>query len=109
MMLDLYFGLLIAAAEFGILVLACYLVMIVQFFLHKDWGMAILCLACALICFGGLCFGIPAAILAGWFKAKKWDLQPFMVVWTILFGFLVINIGGAIAVRGFLEYSPGLP
>jgi len=92
-------SLLVAAAEFAIGLLVCYLVQLVRFFRRRETAVGILCLLCLILGGGGLTLGIPVAIVFGWVKAGRWGIRTFMALFTGLFVAVVANIAAAMVVR----------
>jgi hypothetical protein len=67
--------------------LICFILVIIQMFQRGATGVAILCIVLFLCC--GL--GWLIAFIYGWMRAREWNINGIMTVWTVA---LVIDILG---------------
>lgn len=92
-------SLLVAAAEFTVGVMICYLVQLVRFFRRRETAVGILCLLCLLLGGGGLLLGVPVALIFGWLRARRWGTGTFMALFTGLLVVTVLNVTVAAVIR----------
>ncbi len=69
----------------GIASLVCFILVLIKMFQQGQTGLGVACIVLA------FCAGIGAliAFIYGWVKAREWDLQKVMMVWS---GIVVANI-----------------
>lgn len=82
----------------GIGGLVCYILILIQIFQHGKTGMGIACLL-LLFCCGG---GYVLAFIYGWMKAREWNMNNLMTIWSVFFG--VHILAGAISPPPIREY-----
>jgi hypothetical protein len=67
-------------------ILVCYILVLVTMFQRGQTGLAIICLLLTLCC------GIGALVvfIYSWARAREWNLQNVMIVWTcaVILGFI---------------------
>ena len=76
---------LLVAALTGLAVLVCFILVLVEMFKRQATGIAIACIV-LFFCSG---VGQLIAFVYGWIKAREWNLQKIMMVWT---GCLAVNV-----------------
>ncbi len=72
-------------AILGIGSLVCFILVLIKMFQQGQTGLGIACIVLA-FCAG---IGVLIAFIYGWFKAREWDLQKVMMVWS---GILVAHV-----------------
>jgi hypothetical protein len=85
----------------GIGSLVCFILVLIKMFQQGQTGLGIACIVLA------FCAGIGAliAFIYGWFKAREWDLQKVMMIWSgilaahLLLVIIFMVIGGLAAVN----------
>lgn len=89
----------------GLASLVCYILVVVQMFKRGQTGIGIASLVLLLACgIGGL-----VAFVYGWIKAKEWDIQNVMLIWT---GCIVVSVLcniAFVAVAGAYFHAPPPP
>src|SRR4051812_19556948 len=86
----------------GLVAFICYVLVLIQMFQRGKTGLAIACIV--LLCLG---IGAIIAFIYGWMKAREWNIQNIMMVWSVCW---VIQIAGfAIAPPDFSQFRGGVP
>jgi hypothetical protein len=74
--------------------IVCFVLVLIQMFQRGKAGLAIACIVLSLCCgLGGL-----IAFIYGWTKAREWNINNLMTVWTVA---VVVN-----ALAGVLNPAP---
>ena len=68
----------------GLVALVCFILIVIKMFQHGQVGIGIVTIITA---FCGI--GFIIALVYGWMKAKDWNLQTVMLVYTVAF---IVNI-----------------
>jgi uncharacterized membrane-anchored protein len=90
---------LLAILSIGSLV--CFILVLIKMFQQGQTGLGITCIVLA-FCAG---IGTLIAFIYGWVKAREWDLQKVMMVWSglvaanILLSIIFLVMGGMAAVN----------
>lgn len=68
----------------GIISLVCLIMVWVKMFQHGQTALGILCIV---LSFCGI--GVLITFILGWVNARRWNIQPVMITWTVCF---LINV-----------------
>ncbi len=79
-------------------VVGCYLGILIAFYRHQEWSVAVLCTFCLVLC-PALPVGILLALGFGWMRARRWQMRSFMAVWSCLVVLVVLDVVAAVVLR----------
>jgi uncharacterized YccA/Bax inhibitor family protein len=86
----------------GLVGLICFILVLIQMFQRGQTGLAIACIVlffCALL-------GMLIAFVYGWMKAREWNIQNIMMIWT---GCIVLQIIGTVIAPPDFSQFRGVP
>ena|SRR5579863_7228871 len=64
----------------------CFVLVLIQMFQRGTSGLGITCIVLAVCCgLGGL-----VAFIYGWLKAREWNINTLMTVWTVALAILIV-------------------
>jgi hypothetical protein len=66
----------------------CYVMVLWQFLMHKQWKLVLLSLLCNIVLLGGFL----VALIIGWQEAANWKMKRLMIIFSVLLPLCMISL-----------------